>query len=248
MATHGADPALRGTRTRRDHGETPEGYTHTAYGEEATAVGVIALLRADDWLTSTYRNHHHAIARGIPSRRSLASSWVEPRASHGGKGGSMHVADQDLGMIGGMGIVAAGLPIAAGAAFAAKYLGEDRVAVSFFGDGAVHQGAWHEALEFAASSGARHLRLREQPLRRDDGRGLSPERRRRSRPWRRPTGSRPPRSTAWMCSPSARGTGQAIDRARAGGGPTLIEAMTYRYGGQYEGDSQTYKPPCEVER
>jgi pyruvate dehydrogenase E1 component alpha subunit len=138
----------------RVHRETEdgrtEGYTHTAHGEEATAVGVIALLREDDWFTSTYRNHHHAIARDIPLEAIAGELLGKVTGVCGGKGGSMHAADQDAGMIGGMGIVAAGLPIAAGAAFAARRLGQDRVAVSFFGDGAVHQGAWHEALDFAA--------------------------------------------------------------------------------------------------
>ena len=101
-------------------------------------------------MTSTYRNHGHAIARGVPLEAITGELMGRATGVNGGKGGSMHVADQDLGMIGGMGIVAAGLPIAAGAAFAAAYRGEDRVAIAFFGDGAVHQGAFHEALEFAS--------------------------------------------------------------------------------------------------
>ena len=127
-----------------------EGYVHCYAGEEAVGVGVIEQLRPDDWLTSTYRNHGHAIARGVPLDAITGELLGRTTGVNRGMGGSMHVADQNLGMIGGMGIVAAGLPIAAGAAFAAKYLGQDRVAVSFFGDGAVHQGAFHEALEFAS--------------------------------------------------------------------------------------------------
>ena len=127
-----------------------EGYLHTYMGEEAVAAGVIPLLEAADWMTSTYRNHGHAIARGVPLAAIAGELFGRTTGVCGGKGGSMHVADQNVGMIGSMGIVAGGLPIAVGAAFASNYLGENRVAVSFFGDGAVHQGAWHESLEFAS--------------------------------------------------------------------------------------------------
>ena len=154
-----------------------EGYTHTAYGEEATAVGVISLLREDDLFNTTYRNHHHAIARDMPLEAVAAELMGKQSGVIYGRGGSMHVADQELGMIGGMGIVAAGLPIAAGAALAFMRQGRDSVVVSFFGDGAVHQGAWHEALDFAALlAGAGHLLLREQPLCGDDRGRLPPQR------------------------------------------------------------------------
>jgi TPP-dependent pyruvate/acetoin dehydrogenase alpha subunit len=112
----------------RVHVETAEkrleGYTHTAYGEEATAVGVISMLREDDWFTSTYRNHHHAIARGIALEAIAGELLGRASGVVHGRGGSMHVADQDVGMMGGMGIVAAGLPIAAGAAGAGSCGGE----------------------------------------------------------------------------------------------------------------------------
>ena len=126
-----------------------DGYLHTYSGQEAVACGVIPLLREDDWFTSTYRCHGHAIARDIPLEAIAGEIYGKATGVCGGKGGSMHVADQDRGMIGGMGIVAGGLPIATGAALASRYLGRDSVAVAFFGDGAVHQGGWHEALDFA---------------------------------------------------------------------------------------------------
>src|SRR5258705_11675385 len=124
-----------------------EGYVHCYAGEEAVGVGGIAPLRPDDWLTSTYRNHGHAIARGVPLEAIAGELLGRATGVDGGKGGSMHVADQNLGMIGGMGVVAAGLPIATGAAFSAKDRGEERVRAALFGNGAGHQGAMHEISE-----------------------------------------------------------------------------------------------------
>lgn len=145
-----------------------------------------------------------------------------------------------------MGIVAGGLPIAAGAAFAATYLGEDRVAVAFFGDGAVHQGAWHEALDFAGLFQCPVIFVCENNLYAETT----------AVDYHLLAGSVAD-MTANYRIPSVQVDGMnvfavreaavdAIDRARSGGGPSLIEAMTYRYGGQYEGDTQTYKPPAEV--
>jgi TPP-dependent pyruvate/acetoin dehydrogenase alpha subunit len=225
-----------------------EGYTHTAYGEEATAVGVISVLREDDWFTSTYRNHHHAIARGIPLEAIAGELLGRTSGVVYGRGGSMHVADQDLGMMGGMGIVAAGLPIAAGAAFAAKTLGQDKVAVSFFGDGAVHQGAWHEALDFAALLQVPVIFVCENNLYAETT-AIDYHLNATSITAMASNYNIPASQVDGMdVFAVRRSTEQAIERARSGGGPTLIEAMTYRYGGQYEGDTQTYKPPFEVER
>lgn len=236
----------------RVHEETmakrTEGYTHTAHGEEATAVGVISLLRADDWLTTTYRNHHHAIARGVPLEQVAGELLGRVTGVIGGRGGSMHVADQDLGMIGGMGIVAAGLPIAAGAAFAAKLMGQDRVAVSFFGDGAVHQGTWHEALDFAALLQVPVIFVCENNLYAETTAIDYHLNATSVTAMAAPYGIPAQQVDGMDIFAVRRATQQAIQRARSGGGPSLIEAMTYRYGGQYEGDTQTYKPPFEVER
>ena len=225
-----------------------EGYTHTAHGEEATAVGVIALLREEDWFTSTYRNHHHAIAREIPLEAIAAELLGRDSGVCLGRGGSMHVADQDVGMMGGMGIVAAGLPIAAGAAFAAKRLGQDRVAVSFFGDGAVHQGAWHEALDFAALLQVPVIFVCENNLYAETTAIDYHLNATSVTAMAAPYGIPATQVDGMDVFAVRRAAEQAIERARSGGGPTLIEAMTYRYGGQYEGDTQTYKPPFEVER
>ena len=223
-----------------------EGYLHTYAGEEAVACGVIPLLRSDDWITSTYRNHGHAIARDVPLEGIAGELFGKETGVCGGKGGSMHVADQDLGMIGAMGIVAAGLPIAAGAAFASNYLGEDKVAVSFFGDGAVHQGAWHEALEFAALFSCPVIFVCENNLYAEstavDYHLLAGTVSAMAGPYRIPTIEVDGMDVLAVREATAR----ALHHARSGAGPVLIEAMTYRYGGQFEGDSQTYKPPAEV--
>jgi TPP-dependent pyruvate/acetoin dehydrogenase alpha subunit len=225
-----------------------EGYVHCYAGEEAVAAGVIGQLRPDDWLTSTYRNHGHAIARGVPLEAIAGELLGRSTGITGGKGGSMHAVDQDLGMIGGMGIVAAGLPIAAGAAFAAAYRGEDRVAVAFFGDGAVHQGAFHEALEFASLFHVPAIFVCENNLYAEttavDYHLLTGSVSEMAVNYRMPGVQVDGMDVFAVESVAA----EAIARARRGDGPTLIEAMTYRYYGQYEGDKQTYKPPDEVER
>jgi pyruvate dehydrogenase E1 component alpha subunit len=229
-------------------GNEVDGYLHTYAGQEAVACGVIPLLRDDDWFTSTYRNHGHAIARDIPMEAIAAELYGRATGVCQGKGGSMHVADQHRGMIGGMGIVAGGLPIATGAAFAAAYLGEDRVAVAFFGDGAVHQGAWHEALDFAGLFHCPVIFVCENNLYAEttavDYHLLADSVAAMTANYRIPSMQVDGMSLFDVRDAAA----DAIGRARSGGGPTLIEAMTYRYGGQYEGDTQTYKPPDEIAR
>jgi TPP-dependent pyruvate/acetoin dehydrogenase alpha subunit len=223
-----------------------DGYLHTYTGEEAVACGIIPLLRDDDWFTSTYRNHGHAIARDIPLHAIAAELYGRASGVCQGKGGSMHVADQHRGMIGGMGIVAGGLPIAAGAAFASSYLGQDRVAVAFFGDGAVHQGAWHEALDFAGLFQCPVIFVCENNLYAET---TAVEYHLLADSVAEMTANYRIRSVQvdGMDLFAVRDAAtEAIEQARSGGGPSLIEALTYRYGGQYEGDTQTYKPPDEV--
>jgi TPP-dependent pyruvate/acetoin dehydrogenase alpha subunit len=227
--------------------DTLPGYVHTYHGEEAVAVGVIPLLRADDWLTSTYRNHGHAIARDVPLEAIAGELYGRATGVCSGKGGSMHVADQHRGMIGAMGIVAGGLPIAAGAALAARYRGEDRVAVAFFGDGAVHQGAFHEAVEFSVLFGCGVVFVCENNLYAEttavDYHLVAGSVCRMVEPFGVPA-ERVDGMDVFAVRAAAE---RAIARARTGGGPSLVEALTYRYGGQYEGDNQRYKPPKEVE-
>ena len=126
------------------------GTTHLYIGEEATAVGVMAALAADDWITSTHRGHGHTIAKGIDLNRMMAELLGRETGYCRGKGGSMHIADLSRGNLGANGIVGGGIPIAVGAALTVKLKQLDRVVVSFFGDGALNEGSFHEAVNLAS--------------------------------------------------------------------------------------------------
>src|SRR5256885_1434003 len=130
-------------------GEVP-GFVHLSIGQEASAVGACWPLRTDDVLTSTHRGHGHCLAKGLDPVGMFAELMAKEEGTNRGRGGSMHIADPNLGIFGANGIVAAGLPIAVGAATAARLREDDTVAVAFFGDGAVAQGAFHEAMNLAA--------------------------------------------------------------------------------------------------
>jgi len=126
------------------------GFIHSYIGQEAIAVGVCAHLRVDDRIVSNHRGHGHCIAKGADLRRMMAEIYGKKTGYCNGKGGSMHIADFSIGMLGANGIVCAGLPIAVGAALAAQLEDRDRVAVVFFGDGATNEGAFHESLNLAS--------------------------------------------------------------------------------------------------
>src|SRR4051794_37639387 len=130
-------------------GEVP-GFVHLSIGQEASAVGACWPLRPADVITSTHRGHGHCIAKGLEPRGMFAELMAKEAGTNRGRGGSMHIADPSIGIFGANGIVAAGLPIAVGAAAAAQLRKDESVAVAFFGDGAVAQGAFHEALNLAA--------------------------------------------------------------------------------------------------
>ena len=127
------------------------GVTHEYIGQEAVATGICAALRDDDIITSTHRGHGHVIAKGVPPSRMFAELLGRATGTNHGHGGSMHIADLSLGIYGANGIVAAGTPWAAGAAWAGQQEGSDRVAVSFFGDGGLNQGVLHETMNLAAA-------------------------------------------------------------------------------------------------
>ena len=129
------------------------GFLHLYVGQEAVAAGVMAALRDDDQITSTHRGHGHAVAKGVGLREMYAELYGRVTGACLGRGGSMHINDLTRGMLGANGIVGAGVPIAVGAAFAARYKGEDSVAVTFFGDGATNIGAFHEGANMAAILG-----------------------------------------------------------------------------------------------
>jgi pyruvate dehydrogenase E1 component alpha subunit len=126
------------------------GFCHLYIGQEAVAVGSLAALGPDDYITCSYREHGHALARGISARAVMAELFGKAAGCSGGKGGSMHLFDASLGFLGGHGIVGAHIPLATGMAFAAKYRNTSQVAVCYFGEAAVNNGAFHEALNMAA--------------------------------------------------------------------------------------------------
>ena len=126
------------------------GFCHLYIGQEAVAVGSIAALGPDDYITASYREHGHALARGISARSVMAELFGKAEGCSGGKGGSMHLFDASLGFLGGHGIVGGHIPLTTGMAFAAKYRNTDQVAVCYFGEAAVNNGAFHEALNMAA--------------------------------------------------------------------------------------------------
>jgi acetoin:2,6-dichlorophenolindophenol oxidoreductase subunit alpha len=226
-----------------------KGTTHLAAGQEAVAVGASAALREDDYVFATYRGHHHAIARGATPAECLAELMSKATGLCAAKGGSMHLTKADRGMLGSYAIVGSHLPIAAGAAWSARLRGTDQVAVAFFGDGATNIGAFHEALNLAAVWKLPVLFVCENNLYME----YTPIASVTSVP--NPAADR---AIAYGL-PSEIVDGNdvvtvhdtmriAVDRARAGEGPTVIEALTYRHYGHSRADPAKYRPADEVER
>jgi acetoin:2,6-dichlorophenolindophenol oxidoreductase subunit alpha len=226
-----------------------KGTTHLAAGHEAVAVGTSAALRVDDYVFATYRGHHHALARGATPAECLAELMSKATGLCKAKGGSMHLTKADRGMLGSYAIVGSHLPIAAGAAWSAKLRGTEQVAVAFFGDGATNIGAFHETLNMAAVWKLPVLFVCENNLYME------------YTPISAVTAVAHPaadRASAYGL-PAEIIDGNdvvkvhdtmegAIDRARAGDGPTIIEALTYRHYGHSRADPAKYRPADEVER
>ncbi|MGU2111554.1 thiamine pyrophosphate-dependent dehydrogenase E1 component subunit alpha [Pseudomonas aeruginosa] len=226
-------------------GEIP-GFVHLYAGEEASAAGVMAHLRDDDCIASTHRGHGHCIAKGVDVHGMMAEIYGKKTGVCQGKGGSMHIADLEKGMLGANGIVGAGAPLAAGAAVAAKLKGSDAVAVAFFGDGGSNEGAVFEAMNLAAVWNLPCLFVAE-----NNGYAEAT-----AANWSvacdhiadRAAGFGMPGVTVDGFDFFAvhEAAGAAIERARAGEGPSLIEVKLTRYYGHFEGDAQTYRDPDEV--
>lgn len=236
---------LRAIEERR--GGLIPGFIHSCVGQEATAVGACLALEPDDVITSTHRGHGHLIGKGGDPRYMMAELAARSPGYCRGRGGSLHIADFNLGILGANGIVGGGLPIIAGAALGFKMRAEKRVALAFFGDGATNEGAFHEAANMAGVWNLPVIFFCENNL---YGEGTAIRR----------------------CTPiddlavRAAGYGfpgvivdgndvlavydavrEAAGRARAGLGPTFIEAKTYRLRGHYEGDPQVYRSGEEIE-
>jgi pyruvate dehydrogenase E1 component alpha subunit len=222
------------------------GFIHLSIGQEASAVGVCSCLRKDDYLTTTHRGHGHMIAKGADLNRMVAELFGKKTGFCKGKGGSMHIADFSLGILGANGVVAAGLPIIAGAGFSIKMRRTDQVAVCFFGDGASNRGPVHEVMNLAA--------IWKLPI------IFAVE----NNQYASTTSQLDACSVEDICGRAGgynmpgmavdgndvlrvrQATLEAVARARQGEGPSLIENKTYRIKGHFEGDPQRYRTEEEV--
>jgi pyruvate dehydrogenase E1 component alpha subunit len=222
------------------------GFVHVYVGEEAVAAGVCAALRPDDYITSTHRGHGHAIAKGVGLDPLMAELYGKATGVCRGRGGSMHVADFSLGMLGANGIVAAGCGIAAGAALSAAYRRSGQVAVSFFGDGGVNKGSFHEALNFAAVKRLPVVYVCENNRYAQYtaiGRTTAvDDLARRAQGYGMPGVTADGNDVLAVHAAAA----EAVERARNGGGPTLVHLQTYRFGGHFVGDAEEYRTKEEV--
>jgi len=223
------------------------GFLHLYVGQEAVAVGVCAHLTDRDVVNSTHRGHGHCIAKGVDLTGMMAELFGRRTGICKGKGGSMHIADRDRGMLGANGIVGAGLPLTVGAALTASVKETGGVAVAFFGDGATNQGQFHESLNLAAAWNLPAVFVLE-----NNGYGEATP-----TEFATPLTDLAERATAYrMHSLVADGmdffdvfekAGQAIDRAREGKGPTLLECKTYRFLGHFVGDPIGYRTDAELQ-
>jgi pyruvate dehydrogenase E1 component alpha subunit len=226
------------------------GTTHLCIGQEAVSVGMAATVDAarGDTVTCTYRGHGHALALGMSLRSLMAEMMGKEAGCCKGKGGSMHLTDMQIGLIGTFAIVGAGLPVTNGAALAAQIRGNGAVSISIFGDGTPNIGAWHEAVNLAAVWKLPSIFLCENNLYGEYSPFESTS----------PVANVADRAAAYNI-PGIIIDGQdaevvtaalqeAATRARAGHGPTLIEAKTYRYRGHSRTDAAPYRPPGELEQ
>ena len=225
-----------------------KGTTHLAAGHEAVAVGASAALRPDDYVFATYRGHHHAMARGASPAECLAELMSKGTGLCKAKGGSMHLTKASRGMLGSYAIVGAHLPIAAGAAWSAQLRGSGQVAVAFFGDGATNIGAFHEALNLAAVWSLPVLFICENNLYMEytpigEVTAVANPAAGRAPAYGIPAEIVDGNDVVVVKDVVA----AAAERARAGAGPTMIEALTYRHFGHSRTDPGTYRPAAEVE-
>jgi pyruvate dehydrogenase E1 component alpha subunit len=228
-------------------GEIP-GFTHLYAGQEAVAVGVCSRLGTEDYIVSTHRGHGHCIAKGCDVVGMMKEIYGRKDGLCGGKGGSMHIADFEKGMLGANAIVGGGPPIAVGAAVACKLKGKGTVSVAFGGDGSANQGTVFEAMNLAVVLKVPAIFVME-------NNGYSEH---TGASYAVGSGDLTARSHAFgMPAERVDGSdfhavyeamGRAVERARAGGGPSTIEAMTTRFYGHFEGDPQNYRAKDEVGR
>lgn len=217
------------------------GLAHAYVGAEAIAVGSCMALRPDDCITSTHRGHGHAIAKGADIKKMMAELFGKYEGYNHGKGGSMHIADVENGMLGATGIVGSGMPLAVGSAMAADLLGNGKVTICFHGDGSTNQGVWHESINMAAAWDLPVVFLTE-----NNQMAISTELAsvtREQRIYLRAQGYGIPGVQVDGFNPFAvyQATKEAVELARAGKGPTLIEAKFLRLLGHFVADDQWYR-------
>ncbi|AIJ22479.1 thiamine pyrophosphate-dependent dehydrogenase E1 component subunit alpha [Amycolatopsis methanolica] len=224
------------------------GTMHLSIGQEAVPVGACLALSEGDYITSTHRGHGHCIARGARLDEMMAELLAKETGYCRGRGGSMHIADVATGNLGANGIVAGGVPIAAGAGLAVRMRGGQEVVVSFFGDGAVNEGAWHEGVNLAAIWDLPVVFVCENN---HYGMSMSVSRAFRVKQLsERATAYGIPGVTVDGNDPQAvhDAVADAVARARAGEGPTLVEATTYRWKGHSKSDKNLYRTREEIEQ
>ncbi len=223
------------------------GIIHAYVGQEAVATGACAALRSDDYITSTYRGHGHLIARGGSTDRMMAELYGKKTGYNKGKGGSMHVADIDLGIVTANGIVGAGITIAGGVALSAQLRGTDQVTVCFFGDGATNTTRFHEGINLAACWDLPVVYIIENNLY-GESTSISDTCKLTNLSDRASSYGIPGKTVDGNNVIEVyEAVSEAVTRSRKGQGPTLIECKTYRHRGHYEGDKQTYKTQEEIE-
>lgn len=224
-----------------------QGTVHSYVGQEAVATGVCRALDASDWITSTHRGHGHCLAKGADPGRMMAELMARETGYCRGRGGSMHIADVELGILGANGIVGAGIPIAAGAAWSAQLRGTRQVAVAFFGDGALNSGAFHEGVNLASIWSLPVVFVCENnqyALSSPVSRMVHLERlSERARAYGIPGVEVDGNDVGEVYRAAA----LAVDRARRGEGPSLLVASTYRWEGHNVGDPGRYRSREEID-
>lgn len=233
---------LEGVPTREIHGEL-----HTGVGQEAISAGMVGFLSKDDAMCSTHRNHMHAIAKGVDLRAMLAEIFEKSTGLCGGFGGHMHIFDSTL-KFSATGIVGAGVPVALGHAYAARLKGNQAVAVAVVGDGAVNTGAFHEAMNMAGALSLPLVVVVENnewaisvPFSASSATETIAE---RAPAWK----AHGIRVDGLDVEAVSSAFEAAVHRARSGSGPSIIEAMCYRFRGHFEGDADMYRSKEEKER
>jgi len=223
------------------------GYLHPYIGEEAVAVGACMAIKKEDYIISTHRGHGHAIAKGADLNKMMAELFGKSTGYCKGRGGSMHIADTELGMLGANGIVGGGLPISVGAGFSCKMGKKGRVTICFFGDGAANNGVFHEALNMSAIFKLPVIYICENNLYAISmcskesvaGNDIAGRSKSYGIPGYKVDGS--------DVVAIYEAVEKAVNYARKGNGPSLIEAQTYRFFGHHPNDPAAYRPKEEAE-